>query len=137
MRTIILVIILSGILFCQNKNNNIDQLLKKWDSRDGAEVFTLTFNLSKSLLLNDTAFFSSMRQNENKYDEWLSKLQSFVFTIYDYDDKIDIILHTAYYDKLKELMQEKAAKFKSDKVFGRFAEKLLKKLDCIKVEKIE
>lgn len=137
MKLILIVFTFTIMIFGQCKYDSVDEIINRWDKRDGEEEYILSLKLSKNIIINDSLFFKKMKNNGKIYEEWLSNLQYTVFTIFDYEDSVDIILKTAYYEKLKNLMLEKANKYKNNTSFGKLAIKMIKKLAKIKIRIID
>jgi hypothetical protein len=113
------------------------ELIQKYNNRDGATGYDISFKISKMLIIDDTIFFKIMNNHNNVFYDWVSKLQYQTFTLYDYEDEVDKILFKTKMNKLKELMISNTKKYLNGHKYHVLAKKLYVKLNNIKIQFIE
>jgi hypothetical protein len=134
---IIFILIFVSISYSQEEIKNFDDLIIKWENRDGVQRLELSPLLAKKFILEDTIFLAKMNKNKKVFNSWVENLQNDIFTIYNYKDSVDIKLETARLEKLRELMIDTANKFKDDKKYGNTAENLIDMLKKMRIDVVD
>ena len=114
---------------------SIPNLLKQWRGRDGAAGADISIELSKALVRSPRAFVMAMRDDPSSFDTWLQRIQHDTFTICESRDETEDDLYTAYYERLKQLMQE-ALKSLLETEFHSEASRALSVLDRTDIHRI-
>ena len=86
---------------------SIQDLIVQWRNRDGALFQELGPNLSKALVKSPRAFLRAMGNDPESFDSWTRGLEAHTFTIHESDGELEDELYTAYYEKLKNLMEDR------------------------------
>lgn len=135
----IFFLLLVPSIFAQNAAKlQMETLIQRWDNRDGSQFIEIGFELSKFFVENDSIFLREMSKNKNTFSSWLDKLQFSSFTAYEAgDDKIEHILYTAFYNKLKELMLERAKIWINHSEYQYMVNEIIIKLNSINVRFVE
>jgi hypothetical protein len=63
--------------------------------------------LSKALVDSPRAFLQAMANDSESFDSWIDGIQTHTFTLYESDGELEDDLYTAYYEKLKTLMEDR------------------------------
>lgn len=91
-----------------NESEKLSDLISQWEHRDGASFISISFELTKIFLKNDSLFLEKMYNKNEVFNTWVDKLQAGVFTAYEAgNDCIEKQLYVAFYEKLKNMMLEK------------------------------
>lgn len=119
-------------------SSHIEELIQKWDNRDGEQFIEIGSELSKCFVENDSVFLERMSRHDKSFESWVDHLQASSFTAYEAgDDSVEQVLYSAFYNKLKELMLDKAKKWINDSKYKLMAAALIRKLNTIEIRSIE
>lgn len=86
---------------------SISDLLDQWRRRDGALFQEVGTKLSKALVDSPRTFLQAMANDSESFDSWIEGIQTHTFTLYESDGELEDDLYTAYYQKLKTLMEDR------------------------------
>jgi hypothetical protein len=111
------------------------QLLEHWHKADGGAVVEVGSELSKAFVQSPLAFLQAMKSDEKAFSTWLEGLQHHTLTLFNAPSELEGVLYTAYYEKLKQLMQ-KAAQAMLATDCGREAQKILDALDTTRIGRV-
>ena len=87
--------------------SSIPELLTQWRHRDGALSQEVGTELSKALVKTPRAFFKAMANDPDSFDSWLKDISTHTFTVLESEGELEDDLYTAYYEKLKSLMEDR------------------------------
>ena len=85
----------------------IPELIVQWRHRDGALFQEVGMDLSKALVKSPRAFLRAMANDPESFDSWTRGIEAHTFTIHEANDELEDDLYTAYYEKLKALMEDR------------------------------
>ena len=85
----------------------IPELIVQWRRRDGALFQEVGTDLSKALVKSPRAFLRAMANDPESFDSWTRGIEAHTFTIHEANDELEDDLYTAYYEKLKALMEDR------------------------------
>ena len=88
-------------------DTSVPELIHQWRKRDGALSQEVGGELSKSLVRSPRAFLQAMTKDPESFDAWVDGIGTHTFTIYESDGELEDDLYTAYYEKLKMLMEDR------------------------------
>lgn len=114
---------------------SIPQLLEQWHKRDGAANTEIGTDLSKALVRSPRAFLAAMQKDRTSFNAWLDGIQQNTFTMYESRGEVDDELYTAYYLKLKSLMQNAVTPLLGTDL-DELASKVIDSLDKVVVRRI-
>ena len=107
-----LSIVLLAVIFCnstqhcQDKYYCKDTLIKNiqaYEQCDAEICENMPSVLMRAYIYNDSLFLSCMTEHQLAFQHWIHSF-NMIFTMYECgDDSIEVKLHTAYFDKMKEL----------------------------------
>lgn len=113
----------------------IPKLIEHWRRRDGAAVAEIGTELSKAFVKSPTAFLRAMKNDPDSFGAWVDDLRHHTFTIFESKSEVEDDLYGAYYQKLKELM-EQAARQAFDSEYRAEAQRILDALNKIEIRRI-
>jgi hypothetical protein len=128
-----------SINYGQTKQD-IEDMVKNLNNADGENVNIMHEKITKAFMVQDSIFFEVMNNNKNTFIEWLNNLQYLTFSIAVPEttfQRIEKILQTAYFQKMKDIMVADTKKYLTHKDYGNNAKMLLKKLNSIKIRFID
>ena len=86
---------------------SVPDLIVQWRRRDGAMFQEVGTRLSKALVQSPRAFLEAMAKDPDSFDSWTKGVETHTFTVYESDGELEDQLYTAYYQRLKELMEDR------------------------------
>ena len=86
---------------------SIPDLIAQWRHRDGALFQEVGTDLSKALVKSPRAFLRAMADDPEGFGSWTRSIEAHTFSIHEANDELEDDLYTAYYEKLKALMEDR------------------------------
>lgn len=116
---------------------DVESLLARWRSADGADVAATGEELSKAAIRSPREFLRVMNSAPVELERWLAKLQYHTFTIYQSRNDLDDDLYGAYYEKLRLRLLESMKTFSNDPTYGALAQRILDTVNMIAIRTIQ
>ena len=107
---------------------NIDELLARWQRRDGAAFQEVGYELSEAVVKSPQQFLHAMNRSESAFKAWLEGLSHHTFTIYESRNALQDDLYTAYYERLQTRMIDAVSAFRDDPEIGNTANLIRQRL---------
>ena len=115
---------------------NIDELVDRWQRRDGAAFQEIGYELSEAAARSPRGFLHAMSSNKSALNTWIEGLPYHTFTIYESQNDLQDDLYMAYYERLRLRMITAVSFFHDDPDIGGTAKLISQRLSEMKVRAV-
>lgn len=116
---------------------DVDSLISRWRTADGAETDEVGEELSKAAVRFPHLFLRAMSKAPEEFDRWLKQLQHHTFTVFQSRNDLDDELYRAYYERLRFRLLETMRTFAQDPTYGAIAERIAEAAEAVHVRTID
>jgi len=116
---------------------DVEKLLTRWRTADGASGFEIGEDLSKAAIQVPREFLRAMTASPREFDQWLRDIQYHTFTLYKSRDALEDELYAAYYERLKQKMLDAMSPYTTDHILGAAAKRVVEAVKSVTMRTIE